>query len=126
MKRIWSWLLLIFAVPINAELASGQVEVPALPVQANLFPAQTWQPPPPPPPPPPAPSAPPLPFQYGGQLQDGNELKVFLMQQQRQHIVRVGDLIDNIYRVKAIRPERIEFIYLPLKQKQDLLTGPPP
>lgn len=97
----------------------------AAPLAANLFPVQTWQPPPPPPPPPPKPTAPPLPFQYGGQLVEGGEIVVFLSQQKRQHVVRAGDAIDNLYRVEAIKPGRIEFTYLPLKQRQELLTGNP-
>lgn len=113
----------------SASVAAAEItlapETPVALAVTNVFPAQTWQPPPPPPPPPPQPTAPPLPFQYGGQLVQGEERFVFLLQQKRQHIVRVGDAIDNLYRVEAIVPGRIEFTYLPLKQKQELLTGSP-
>lgn len=112
------------ASAIAPEAAATPAETPA-PGVTNVFPAQTWQPPPPPPPPPPKPTAPPLPFQYGGKLMQGDEWVVFLFQQKRQHIVRAGDAIDNLYRVEAIMPGRIEFTYLPLKQKQELLTGSP-
>lgn len=92
----------------------------------NLFPVQTWQPPPPPPAPPPKPTAPPLPFQFNGRLDEGGSIAVFLTQQKRQLIVRAGDAIDQTYRVDAITAERIEFTYLPLQQKQQLLTGKTP
>lgn len=96
------------------------------PAAMNLFPVQTWQPPPPPPAPPPKPTAPPLPFQFNGRLDEGGSIAVFLTQQKRQLIVRAGDAIDQNYRVDAITPERIEFTYLPLQQKQQLLTGKNP
>lgn len=89
----------------------------------NLFPRQTWQPPPPPPPPPPKPTAPPLPFQYLGQLEAEGGLQVFLTQQKRQLVVRKGDLIDGTWRVDEVAPGRLSFTYLPLNEKQQLMTG---
>lgn len=106
-----------------AEKTSSKAELVA---PINLFPVQTWQPPPPPPPPPPKPTAPPLPFQYGGSLHDGDQRTIFLIHQKRQLIVRTGDVIDSTYRVEEISPQRIELMYLPLQQKQTLLTGQHP
>ncbi len=89
----------------------------------NPFPSHSWQPPPPPPPKPPAPSAPPLPFTYVGKLLDGDKTLVFLAQQQRNLVVRQGDTIDNLYRVEQVTPNSVEFVYLPLKQKQSMTFG---
>lgn len=89
----------------------------------NPFPSHSWQPPSPPPPKPPPPSAPPLPFTYVGKLLDGDRTMVFLSQQQRNLVVRQGDTIDNLYRVEQVTPDRVEFVYLPLKQKQTITFG---
>jgi hypothetical protein len=89
----------------------------------NPFPSHSWQPPPPPPPKPAPPSAPPLPFTYVGKLLDGDKTLVFLSQQQRNLVVRQGDTIDNLYRVEQVTPDRVEFVYLPLKQKQTITFG---
>lgn len=123
---LWSclWSGLLCCLPLAALAADAPLSAAVVPV--NIFPVQTWQPPSPPPPPPPKPTAPPLPFQYGGSLLDGEQRVVFLMQQKRQLIVRAGDAIDNTYRIDDITPQRIEFTYLPLQQKQTLLTGQNP
>ena len=108
----------------------GKAEKPAdaAPVitPVNLFPRQSWLPPPPPappPPPPPKPVAPPLPFQYRGSLLDDGKVTVFLFQQMRQILAKEGDIIDNIYRLDSISPQSIAFTYLPLNEKQQLSTG---
>lgn len=87
---------------------------------ANLFPAQSWQPPPPPPPPPEKPKAPPLPFAYLGHLAEGGKITLFLGSQQRTLIVHAGDTIDGIYRIDAITPQRALITYLPLDIQQSL------
>lgn len=89
----------------------------------NPFPGHSWQPPPPPPPKPAPPSAPPLPFTYVGKLLDGDKTLVFLSQQQRNLVVEQGDTIDNTYRVEQVTPNSVEFVYLPLKQKQTITFG---
>lgn len=114
---------ILCGLAVAATSGYGADGMPPPPPTANLFPRQTWQPPPPPAPPPPKPVAPPLPFQYRGQLREGDEVTVFLAQQARELIVRAGDVIDNTYRIEAIGPATIEFTYLPLKEKQFLNTG---
>lgn len=93
----------------------------------NLFPARSWRPPPPPLPPAAViaapPSAPPLPFQYLGMLQEGDRTVVFLSQQERTHMVRQGDTLNGVYRVERITADNMVFVYLPLKQKQTLQLG---
>ena len=91
---------------------------PAAP--ANLFPAQSWLPPPPPPPKPPPPQAPPLPFKYLGQLQDGRDIVLFLDHGAQTLLARVGDTLDGRYRIDAINPRQATFTYLPLNQTQTL------
>lgn len=77
----------------------------------------------PPPPKPSKPTAPPLPFQYLGKLNEEGEIRVFLNQQGKHIIVRVGDVIDGTYSVEEISGGRMTFLYLPLKEKQVLGIG---
>lgn len=76
-----------------------------------------------PPPPSPPPSAPPLPFSYMGKLISGDDLAVFLIQGDRNLIVREGDIVDSRYRVEHIADNAITLIYLPLGQRQTLNIG---
>ena len=96
-----------------------------MPGPPNLFPRQTWQPPPPPPAVQKT-TAPPLPFQYLGQLQEGDAVSAFLAVMGQQIIAREGDVINGSYRVEHIRPGVIEMTYLPLNEKQSLSTGSNP
>ena len=79
--------------------------------------------PPPPPPPPPPPTAPALPFQFVGKLDDGGPIKVFLQRGNRVITAGVGDVIDNTYRVESITDTQMVFIYLPLDIRQVLSVG---
>jgi hypothetical protein len=87
---------------------------------ANLFPSQTWQPPPPPPSRPKPPEAPPLPYTYLGQLAEEGGITLFLGRQQRTLIVRAGDILDGSYRIDAVTPQRALITYLPLDIQQSL------
>jgi hypothetical protein len=93
--------------------------------QHDAFMTQSWAPPPPPPPPavpdsPAAPSAPPLPFSYLGHIeQDGNTL-MFLVQQDRNYVLKAGDVLDGTYQLDEVRPDLLTFTYLPLNIKQTL------
>lgn len=79
--------------------------------------------PPPPPPPPPPPTAPALPFQFVGKLDDGGPIKVFLQRGNRVITAGVGDVIDNTYRVESISDTQMVLIYLPLDIRQVLSVG---
>lgn len=82
---------------------------------------------PPPPPPPPPPTAPALPFTFVGKFQvEGEKTTVYLAQGDRLHDVMAGDVIDGVYRVEAIVDARIDFVYLPLEQRQSLAMGSEP
>lgn len=77
----------------------------------------------PPPPPRPKPQAPPLPFQYLGQLHADGEPRVFLNHQGRHLVIKAGDVIAGTYAVESLVAGQVVFIYLPLKEKQVLPTG---
>lgn len=94
----------------------------------DLFPAQSFQPPAPriAPPPPPKPRAPALPFKLVGILEDGAEVRLFLAEGRRTHIVGAGSKIDTRYRVERVSTQRAEFVYLPLDERQILSLGRAP
>ncbi|MBS0353833.1 MAG: hypothetical protein JSR83_08010 [Proteobacteria bacterium] len=98
---------------------------PADGVPGELFPARSFQPPPPPPPVDTKPVAPPLPYRYGGALEDGGVPAAFLLERDEVRAVRPGDVLDGRYRVTAVSRQRIDFLYLPLNETQSLSTGTP-
>lgn len=71
-------------------------------------------------PPPPPPQAPPLPFTYVGMLGAEDETIVFLAQQDTNHAVKKGDVINGTYRVDEVEAGRVVLTYLPLEQRQIL------
>lgn len=75
--------------------------------------------------PPPPPSAPPLPFVYMGKLIAEGDLSIFLLQGERNLIVREGDTIDSLYRVERISDAGVTLLYLPLNQRQTIVIGEP-
>ena len=90
------------------------------------FQARSWAPPPEPEamrPPPPPPQAPPLPFAYMGKMVDGTTTIVFLANEDRNFIARVGETLDGTYRVERIADNELVVTYLPLKIKQTLPFG---
>lgn len=121
MMRTWM-LTKCVVVAVICPLAT-QAE-PACPVAAaNLFPVQSWLPPPPPPPPPRKPEpprAPPLPFKYLGQLQEGNDVALFLQRGELNFVVRAGETVDGVWRIEKITPTQAVFNYQPLDQTQTL------
>jgi hypothetical protein len=95
----------------------------------ETFKGMSWTPPPPPPPPatptvlppPPPPSAPSLPFRFIGMLeQKSDRPTAFLAKGEALHVVRVGDVIDNMYRIESLSPAQVVLTYLPLDQRQTL------
>jgi len=93
----------------------------------GLFAGKVWQPPAPPKPdkpePPPRPTAPPLPFTYLGKATSHGQTEVFLARGDEVLIVHEQDVLKNTYRVKAISPPTLSFVYLPLNQVQQLSIG---
>ena len=87
--------------------------------------------PPPPPPPPPAPveapRAPPLPFRFMGQLDDGRGSRTFFLARGTAMIsVGLGETIDNTYLLERIEGGALQFTYLPLRERQTLQIGAGP
>jgi len=92
---------------------------------SDIFPGKSWYVPPPlpKPAPPPPPTPPPIPFVYlGKMLQDGKP-QVFLSKQERNLVVREGDVIEGTYRVESILPPVMTLTYLPLNMKQTFPIG---
>jgi len=71
----------------------------------------------------PRPVAPPLPFRFVGAIEASAGRRVFLMDGAQLHVVVQGDHIDGRYRVDKVDDSRIEFTYLPLKQRQTLMLS---
>lgn len=72
--------------------------------------------------PPPVPTAPPLPFIYLGKMTDGMIVTIFVSQNGRNLALKGGEIIDGLYEVKSIDPQRVVFEYIPLKLEQILLV----
>jgi hypothetical protein len=100
-------------------------------VLANLFAGHSWYTPPPPAP---AqvrtqpvqrvPTAPPLPFSYLGRFeQHGAATLYYLVKDDRVYDVKIGDVIDDIYRVDSVINGQLMFTYLPLSSSQGLRLG---
>jgi hypothetical protein len=92
----------------------------------NLFASNSWTPPPPPPPkelappPPPPPTAPPIPFNFVGLLQDQAKPTAFLAQDDKLLLVSAGDTLDGAYRIESVSASEIVLTYLPLNQRQSI------
>lgn len=106
---------------------SGPVSAERLPrMQANLFPRQTWVPPPKPiiPPPPPPPAPPPLPFKYLGRWVEDGQSTVFLVQGEQPIPVKPGQVLAGNWRVDEITARSVVFTYLPLDMQSTLGITP--
>jgi hypothetical protein len=93
----------------------------------ELFPSQSWTPPPKPAAaardlPPPAPTPPPMPYRVAGGVVHDGVAHVVLAKGDRVLTVREGDTLDDGYRVDAIGPQGVTLVYLPLNTPQ-LLAG---
>jgi hypothetical protein len=73
-----------------------------------------------------APTAPPLPFQFIGRLDDRDDVQVFLQNGEKLYVVRKGDMIDDTYRIVGISATEMNMVYLPLHQSQTLSVGSAP
>lgn len=89
---------------------------------ADLFPAQTWRPPPPKPKPvvQPPPAPPSLPFRYLGRWVEGKDVVVFLSHGEWVLLTRKGDTLAGTWRVDDITQEQMKLTYLPLNMQQIL------
>lgn len=111
--------------PLNAGVPAtlGQPKVEAA-APKKAKPASASAPPAPAPPP----VAPTLPFVAIGLISGadvtGGPPVAFLQQQDRLLIVRAGETVAGAWRLESITPQRIEFTYLPLMQRQSLPLAP--
>lgn len=63
---------------------------------------------------------PPLPFQFVGSMNDGDQQVVYLGRGDQALVVRAGEVVENTYRVVSINVRQIEFEHIPTGQKQIL------
>jgi len=68
----------------------------------------------------PDPTPPPLQFKYIGKAIEGNQTWVFLSQADENYIAKIGEKIDDQYRLDTINDESVTLTYLPLNAKQTL------
>lgn len=121
-----------------ARSASVQAKAPAraaepgarlAPMVADLFPQQTWRPPPQPPkpyvpPPPPPPQAPPLPFKYLGHWEENGRKSLLLVQGEQPVPIQPGQTLPGGWRVDSISEHAVVFTYLPLDLQTTLGITP--
>lgn len=72
------------------------------------------------------PTAPAMPFQFVGRLDDRSDLQVFLQNGEKIYVVRKGDVIDETWRIEGISDVELSFVYLPLHLSQTLSVGSAP
>lgn len=119
LRILVGWFMLVCVCVVAA-----QAQAVCAAAIANPFPVQSWQPPPLPPSPlprkPEPPKAPPLPFKYLGQLQDGGEIVLFLEHGKLTLVARTGETVGGSWRIEKITPTQAVFNYQPLDQAQTL------
>lgn len=131
--------------PTQEPQMSRNADAPGAPrvagTKADAFGSKNWKPAPPakkvvkakpaaPPPSmpvasPPPPSAPPIPFTYLGRMVDAGVTTVFLTDRQRNLAVKVGEVIDNNYKLEQITDSSLTLTYLPLNAQQQMSLGAP-
>jgi hypothetical protein len=82
----------------------------------DLFGATTWNAPPPAllPQKPPPPTAPAFSYAIAGLVHDANGPMIILNRQNQDFVLRVGDVLEQTYRIEAIGPQSLTVTYLPL------------
>jgi hypothetical protein len=95
-------------------------------MKVNLFPRQSWVPPPKPyiAPPPPPPAPPPFPFKYLGRWEEAGKQTLFLAQGDQPIPVQLGQVLFGSWRVDEITERTIVFTYLPLNMQSTLGITP--
>jgi hypothetical protein len=105
--------------PLELPALGDRLEGPRMPAKIqDLFGIKDWNPPPPPvrhkPLPPAAPTAPPFPYTVAGSVADANGLMIVFNRQKQDFVLRIGDVLEQTYRVEAIDPQSVTVTYLPL------------
>lgn len=128
------------ARPVNEAMPSAPSEAagPASEMRfatadaVNLFPRQSFRPPPKPakpapvlpPPPPPPPMAPPVPFGYVGAWTENGQETVFLSRGEQVIGTHRGATLPGGWRLDTVSPEGLTFTYVSLNQQRTLRIGP--
>lgn len=73
----------------------------------------------------PVPVAPPLPFEYIGQMEGKDGLIASLARDGEVLFVKAGDQIGGDYRLESMSPDALTFVYLPLDERQTLQARSP-
>ena len=63
-----------------------------------------------------------LPFQFVGRLKDSTQDVVYLSRGDRAVLARMGEVLDETYKVLEITDSQVSFEYLPTGQKQALVV----
>jgi hypothetical protein len=114
------------AEPVAAPDAGAQLPTRAAigKARGQPFDALSWAPAPKPTrivaAPPPKPVAPPVPYRIAGQVMHDGLNQVVLARDDRVFTVGEGEILDNTYRIEAIRPEGVTIVYLPLQERQQI------
>ena len=69
------------------------------------------------------PQVPALPFTYAGKMTEDGRYTVFLLSGARSLAVSKGDVVEDAWRVKSIKPPVMVFTYLPLRMDSSLDIG---
>lgn len=99
-------------------------------IAIDVFAPKSWYKPPPPPlqsaaAQPAAPVAPALPFKYVGQLGEvDGKVTIYLAKGEKVYIVRVGEVLDEQYRLDAIHETHLTFTFIPMDKQQALAVPP--
>lgn len=70
------------------------------------------------------PAVPPLPYRIAGTVQQGRMLTVVLGAGERIHLVKGGEVLDELYRVQAVSRTAVTLVYLPLGVELQLAHAP--
>jgi hypothetical protein len=66
---------------------------------------------------------PPLPFEFLGRYEAGDQPSVLLLADERIRVVSPGEVIDGAWRIERLGAEEIEITHLPTRTKQTMKTG---
>lgn len=71
----------------------------------------------------PPPQAPALPFRFLGRYIEDGQTVVFLQHNEQNFAAKIGEVLQQTYKVQAITASAMTFVYLPLNQTQNLDIG---
>ncbi len=63
------------------------------------------------------------PFVYAGKIVEDGVLVVFLIEGEKSHVVKSGDVIEDTWKIKSVTPPTMTLKYLPLKVEIQMEIG---